>query len=161
MPWSPKRSCHNSLKVVTTGFCTKWHHTLFGFYMISATSFSNTSPFTLCFLFSYLLSPLIGQVHWVAPLSQMAICGVTSSAYCHKSCASDWTTPSYSCVFQQLHCLLIQCSLRRKNNCEKNTNRKKSTWFSATIYFCFSNSLYDLEKFWAPNLLRYLFLQVE
>ena len=57
MPSSPTQSCLISMRVVASRVSARWHHTLFRFSLMSATSISYASFSTLWF-FSSLVAPL-------------------------------------------------------------------------------------------------------
>ena len=124
---SPTQSCLISMRVVASRVSARWHHRLFRFSLMSATS--HMHPSAPCGSSSHHWLPHwpVAQAHLVAPLSPVVICRVPSSAlhHRHKSCAPDWKVLCLSCVGQQLHCLLIHWSLSRQTSCEKSTKQKR------------------------------------
>ena len=126
MPLSLTKSCLISIRVVASRVSARWHHTVFRFSLMSATSFSNASFSTLWFFFSSLPTSLASgacSLGWSSvPSSDFLSLRLH---HCHKSCAPDWNVLWFSGVGQQLHCLLMHRSSSRQNCRERKSTRQK------------------------------------
>ena len=93
MSSSPTKSCLISMRVVSPRVSARWHHTLFGLSLMSASSFSYANSALRGSSHHCLPHWPVVQFHWIALLFQVLICRATSSALLPQVSCSRLESP--------------------------------------------------------------------